>query len=596
MGPSAELSLPGPGRARIASAFWWLLFVLAVAAIVGGVWRSVEQIRHPTGFDKTGLMVGSMPQCVRLIPRTHLARATWPSTLDSIEGACVIEVGGTEVELDTDRRRVGELLDGPADSQVRVLLIHERGVITEARFWRVAVGGWYDLGLLLLDSLVAALYAGAALLLWRRRALDPVSRRMSTAFLLIVHIGNGPVLFWEWAQLSVSYLLALAGFLLMTVTLPAYPNGVYVPRSARWLRILIPVATVAVFALGTTVPGLVSGFIRSMLGLVAIGVALLIFRYRRMPAGLEKQQVKWAVFGLCAGLLLIIVSAQMPKPPALAASNVDLFNWLTATSAVVNQIGYGLIPAGILVSLLQYRLNDADAAAGKSLGYAIVTLLVGVLWALVQSVISDLAKRWSGDPMATTAITTLIAALFFTPARAYVLAWTEAKFQPALVRLRALPGKLLRWQTCHTPEELAQAALADLVSGVGAAYAVVLGDDGREWRVLGAQGIDADTAAARIALERPADRSADPFPIRLELADELERPDLLAIGPRSDGASFTKDERSAIATIVEPLSNALQAAALRERHVRVVEKSLAGIERRLTELEQGKPSARKRGP
>ena len=596
MGPSAELSLPTPRRARFSALFWWLLFALAVAAILGGLWRSLEQYRHPTGFDKTGLTVGAMPQCVRLVPRTHLARAAWPSTIDSVSGACVSAVGDTDVALDTDPRRVGELLDGPADSQVRVLLIHERGVITEARFWRVAVGGWYDLGLLLLDTLVAALYAAAALLLWRRRALDPVSRRMSTAFLLIVHIGNGPVLFWEWAQLSISYLLALAGFLLMTVTLPAYPNGVYVPRSARWLRILIPVATVAVFALGTTVPGLVSGFIRSMLGLVAIGVALLLVRYRRMPAGLEKQQVKWAVFGLSAGLLLIIVSAQVPKPAALAAANLEAFNWLTATAAIVNQIGYGLIPAGILVSLLQYRLNDADAAAGKSLGYAIVTVLVGVLWALVQSVVSDIAKRWSGDPMATTAITTLIAALFFTPARTYVLAWTEAKFQPALVRLRALPAKLLRWQTCHTPEELARAALADLVSGVGAAYAVILGDDGREWRVLGAQGIEADAAAARLALERPADRGADPFPIRLELAEELDQPDLLAIGPRSDGASFTKDERSAIATIVEPLSNALQAAALRERHIRVVENTLVGLDGRLTKLEQrlaapGKPGA-----
>jgi hypothetical protein len=350
---------------------------------------------------------------------------------------------------------------------------------------------------------------------------------------------------------------------------------------------VVPVTTVTVFVLGLAgIPGLIDWFMKGMLVMVAGGAALLLVRYRRMPAGLQKQQVKWAVFGLSSGLLLIILSAQVPKPAALAAANPDLFQGLAGAATLLNQLGYALIPAGVLISLLQYRLNDADAAAGKSLGYAVVTLVVGVVWGLVQSVVSDLAKRWSGDPMMAAAMTTLIAALVFTPARAYVLAWTEAKFQPALVRLRKLPEKLTRWQTCNTPEELADAALGDLVKGVGASYAAVFGDDGSHWRVLGANGIEPETAAAQLALERPADRHHDPFPIRRELADQLDKPDLLAIGPRSDGASFTKDERSAIAMIIEPLSNALQAAALRERHIRVVEKSLVGINERLTQLEQ----------
>jgi hypothetical protein len=187
--------------------------------------------------------------------------------------------------------------------------------------------------------------------------------------------------------------------------------------------------------------------------------------------------------------------------------------------------------------------------------------------------------------MATTTITTVIAALVFTPARAYVLAWTEKRFQPALVHLRKLPDKLVRWQTCDSPDELASAALADLVPGVGAAYAAVLGDDGREWRVLAAHGIEPDKAAALLEAERPAERRDDPFPFRRELADQLGQPDVLAIGPRSDGASFTRDEKAAIAMIIDPLSSAIEAAALRERHILKVEDSLAGIDQRLGRIE-----------
>ena len=586
MGPSAELKPPAPGRGRIADAAWWLLFAMAVTAILGGAWRSVEQLRHPTGLDRTGLMVQSARECVRLAPRTHLARALWPATINDVQGGCVVAVDGTDVPLAASPATVAKLLDGPADTFAAVTLVHESGAIAHAQFRRVAVGGWYDAGLLLLDLLVAALYAAAALLLRLRRRSDPVARRMSLAFVMIVHICNGPIAFWEWAQWSISYLLALAGFLLITVTLPAYPDGAYVPRATRWIRVVVPVATVAVFVAGTFIHGLSDWYMKGILGLVAMGVGLLVMRYRRMPAGLPKQQVKWAVFGLSAGLLLIILSAQVPKPPALAQSSLDLFNWLTRTGAVVNQIGYGLIPAGILISLLEYRLNDADAAVSKSLGYTIVTLIVGIVWAIVQSVVGNYAKLWFPDPLATTAITTAIAALVFTPARSHVLAWTERRFQPALVRLRQLPDKLVRWQTCQTPDELAGGVLADLVDGVGAAYAAVLGDDGRDWRVLAVNGIEPQQAMARLDGARPAERRFDPFPIRLELSDQVGRPDLLAVGPRSDGASFTSDEKSAIALIVGPLSNALQAAALRERHAIKMEAALAAIDERLVAIER----------
>ena len=591
--PSAELKAPAPGKGRFADAIWWLLLALALTAVLGGVWRGIEHYRHPTGFDKTGLVTSLKTGCVRVIPKSQLARAAWPATIDDIHGGCIVEVDGARVALAADPRQAAQLLDGPPDSRVHVLLWNRGAPITEAHFWREAVDGWYDLGVLMLDTLVAGLYAAAALLLRLRRPLDPVSRRMSLAFLLIVHVCNGPVLFWEWAQWSVSYMLALVGFLLMTVTLPAYPNGAYIPRAMRWVRVAVPAATAGVFILGAAgMPWIVGWFVKGTLGVVVAGVVLLVLRYRRMQPGLEKQQVKWAVLGLSTGLLLLIASAQVPKPASLAAANVGLFNALTATMEVLNQIGYGLIPAGILISLLQYRLNDADAAAGKSLGYAVVTLIVGVVWAVVQSVVGNYAKVWFPDPMATTAITAVIAALVFTPARTYVLSWTEKKFQPALVRLRKLPEKLARWQTCDSPDELAKAALAHLVEGVGASYAAVLGDDGRQWRVLAAHGIDPEEAAALLAADRPADRRADPFPLRRELADEIEQPDLLAIGPRSDRASYTNDEKAAIGVVIEPLSNALHAAALRERNIRKVENSLAGIDQRLARLEQKAVSRR----
>jgi hypothetical protein len=565
---------------------WWVLFAIAVAAILGGIWRSIEGFRHPTGFDRVGLTVESTDPCISVSPSSHLARVAWPDAVDSDVGGCIVAVDGKAVGSSVSRETIGSLLDGPVDSRVKVTL-EGRGARGDADFLRVPAVGWVPIGLLILDTLAASLYAVVALLLWRRRPLDPISRRVSFAFLLIGHLSKNAITFWIWREIPLHYILGLSGVLVVIVMLPAYPNGVYVPRAARWLRVAVPVATLAVFVIEAIAEmGLAELFGYAVVILLIAGLLLLMVRYFRMPAGLEKQQVKWAVFGIGAGFLLMIVSAGMADPTELATANPDTFALLTGLADVINELGFAAIPAGVGISLFEYRLNDADAAAGKSLGYAIVTVIVGVVWAVVQSVVGKATGRIFDNPMMTTAITTVIAALVFTPARGYVLSWTEAKFQPALVHLRKLPGKLVRWQTCDTPDELAEAALADLVDGVGAAYAAVLGDDGREWRVLGAHGIEPDAAAEQLALERPADPRKDPFPIRRELAEQLDMPDLLAIGPRSDGASYTRDEKAAIAMIVEPLSNALQAAALRERHMQVVEKSLAGIDRRLTQLEQ----------
>lgn len=593
--PSAELKAPAPGKGRVVAAMWWLLFALAVFAIGAGVWQSIETFRKPNGFDLAGLTVESTDGCIRVTPATYSAKAAWPDGADSTLGACIVAVNGAEAHSGVARATVESWLHGEPGERVTVALASDRELPGAAvEFPLMPTLSWGAVGMLIADTLAVALYAAVAFLLWRKRGLDPVSRRISFAFLLVAHLGVGPSAFWLGIDFPFHYMLGFVGVLVVIVTLPAYPNGVYVPRMARWLRVVVPLGTIAAILIESFAPGGAGTMLLTIFILVLLpaGLLLLGLRYYRMPAGLEKQQIKWAVLGICAGFVLMLAGASISDPKAFEATPGSFAFW-TGLSQVIGELGFAAIPAGVGISLFEYRLNDADAAVGKSLGYAIITIVVGVVWAIVQSVVGDFARSWAGNQAVTSAITTVIAALVFTPARTYVLSWTEKKFQPALVRLRKLPEKLDRWQTCHSPDELAGATLDDLVKGVGAAYAAILGDDGREWRVLAANGVEPDTAMAQLSAERPANRREDPFPIRRELADQLGRPDILGIGPRSDGASFTGDEKAAIALILEPLSNALQASALRERHIIKVENSLVGIDERLGRLEIGLATSRR---
>lgn len=608
--PSAELKPLRPRWARAGlDLLWWLLFALALVAVVGGIWRGYAEFRATTAFAQLGLQAQPDPDAncaVVVVPVTKTARAAWPRGISARKGGCLIPVGHDEVDSSYRLPDVAALLQGPDNSKAAQVFLQKPGEDLKfaAEFLRSAanvsqarppIWDWLDGLLIAATATVGLLYAGVALVLRRRRPDDPVSNLISFAFVLMAHIGTEA--FWFSAGM-IGYDVIfgiLAGQSLLLIAAPAFPNGTYVPSWARWLKWVVPLLLVVAirYSESDTVIVLSGGVL--ILGLPALCVALLFLRYFRMSDGLEKQQVKWAVFGLSVGLLLVLVSYVVPTPSlGLARTSPLQFAWLSVLSDLLRVVGYGLIPAGVAVSLLEYRLNDADLVVGKSLGYAIVTAIVLVTWAAGQALLSDAAKRWFGTTTVASAVTALIPVLLFAPTRAWVLSWTEARFQPALVKLRKLPDKLARWEAYRTPDEVADAALADIVNGVGASYAAMLGDDGSEWRVLAARGIESDKAMAQLESGPPAAGGPDPFPIRKELDDQIDRPDLLAIGPRSDGASFTKDERAAIATILEPLSNALQASALRQRHTLRVESALTGIDHRLARLERELAPPRKR--
>src|SRR5438270_3238602 len=176
--PSAELKPLSPRRARIMAVLWWLLFALAVVAILGGIWRSVEQNRHPDGFDRTGLQASTLGgDCVTVVPASHRAHVDWPDDIDSDLGGCIVSVDGQPVSLTTPREGLAKLLDGPPGTQVELTLKDDHGKLARARFHRSAMGDWFEITQFVAYTLVTILFAGVAFLLRRRQPNDRVSMR-----------------------------------------------------------------------------------------------------------------------------------------------------------------------------------------------------------------------------------------------------------------------------------------------------------------------------------------------------------------------------------------------------------------------------------
>ena len=246
----------------------------------------------------------------------------------------------------------------------------------------------YVLLVVAINFLVGGVYAAAGLIIFWRRSDDSFAVFVSaTLIMLALFVGvNGkmsdlrlpPPLMalvpWLPALLSAA---TLASFLLL---LFLFPNGHFVPRSMRWIAIvlvgligLVSLATVS--ASGRALSGVAlagsSAPIRRkqagccfswtlLIGFLG-GLAAQVYRYRRETDPQRRQQTKWVAWGLSAPLLACCSACcstgSSPSSRSSMPSNNLLFPLIMT-----------LIPLSILFSILRYRLWDIDLCAQSHAG------------------------------------------------------------------------------------------------------------------------------------------------------------------------------------------------------------------------------------
>jgi signal transduction histidine kinase len=184
------------------------------------------------------------------------------------------------------------------------------------------------------------------------------------------------------------------------------------------------------------------------------GVASLILRFRR-SVGVERQQIKWVVFGFSVSLVGIV---------SISFSNED-----TVLSALIGGFAFAMFPVTIAIAVLRFHLYDLDVVVRKAVVYAALAVFAtGVYLALVVGLGTWLGR---GDSFLTMLAAVVVAILF----------------QPVRARLTRFANRLVYGDRA-TPYEI----LAEFSERVGDAYA----DDDvlpRMARVLG-EGIGAERA------------------------------------------------------------------------------------------------------
>jgi len=296
----------------------------------------------------------------------------------------------------------------------------------------------------LIDIAIAVTYAAillvcgvAAVLIWRRS--DDWMALFLALTLILMPANFTPVLDGlPDAWLGFGQVYSNAGFLTLYLLVALFPSGRFVPRWL-WLPILV-LALQAMIPLPsppdtTAAPDLLVLLLGLGIPLVGLGaqVCLIggqIYRYRRVATPVQRQQIKWGVWGL---VLTILVNQAFWLPvvviPALQRRD-SLYLLLAGPDSFLM---IGILAISFAVAVLRYRLYEIDVLVNRALVYGSLTAILALVYVVGviggQTLVGSFthASGAAQPPLVIVATTLLIAALF-GPLRRRLQALIDRRF------------------------------------------------------------------------------------------------------------------------------------------------------------------------
>jgi hypothetical protein len=153
---------------------------------------------------------------------------------------------------------------------------------------------------------------------------------------------------------------------------------------------------------------------------LALAMVVIVAQYRRVRTGIERQQVRWTIFGALVsgvgGLVLWIAVPLMTGRPVIDANLLGLLALP--------------FPVTLALAIWRHRLFDIDVIIRRTLQYSLTTLLLAGLYFIGVVLLQTVIRSLAGDPDSPliTVLTTLAIAALFNPIRRRVQEFIDRRF------------------------------------------------------------------------------------------------------------------------------------------------------------------------
>ncbi len=158
-----------------------------------------------------------------------------------------------------------------------------------------------------------------------------------------------------------------------------------------------------------------------IIGLLLVGVGSIIVRYRR-STGVLRLQLRWLVVAMT-----FVIGAVLAGLASLAIAG-DAIGGLAWVPAI---IAYPTVPIAIGVAVMRYRLLEIDRIVSRSVGYALVTGVLAIVFAGTILVLQAVLVSVTQAQTIAVAASTLAVFALFQPLRRRVQRAVDLRFDRA---------------------------------------------------------------------------------------------------------------------------------------------------------------------
>ncbi|MGY1699363.1 hypothetical protein [Geodermatophilus sp. SYSU D00766] len=157
----------------------------------------------------------------------------------------------------------------------------------------------------------------------------------------------------------------------------------------------------------------------SVYGALLLGVPAAlapVLRYRR-AGPVERQQLKW--LAVASSAMAVSILLDLVAPDGLVPG------W---AYVVLDQVAFTLVPVGIGIAVLRYRLFDIDHVLSRTVSYALLTVGLVALYVAAVTGLRALLAPVTGSSEPAVVASTLVVAAAFRPARRRVQDAVDRRF------------------------------------------------------------------------------------------------------------------------------------------------------------------------
>jgi len=411
---------------------------------------------------------------------------------------------------------------------------------------------------------------------------------------------------WRWFGLMVTCLTTIAAI----ASLVLLPDGRFVPSYTRPMVVFWSLCTVVRYGFlpqfarpdGRPMHGAVeaSPWVSLLILLLAIGGFIMggiaqVQRYRRLTDMVQRQQIKWYVFGVVVAISGIVLF-QLPAifvPAVRVPGEARVLYALLGVPAFYFSVM--VVPVTLSFAILRYRLWEVDALINRSLVYGTLTAVLLTLYFVSVALLQTLLQAVAGqESNLAIVISTALIAVLFQPLRQRWQATIERRFNRRAVSFREAFSEFAREvRTIIDLPQLLRALVdrtADLLDNTHGAVFLRRGGSGRgePFYLAQAQGwTRAEPAHLPAApqsrawplhlrsLERGQvawQRGDEHFPLLVPLLAprreahgvQLFLVGVLAVGPQRSGRGYTREDAANLQSLADQAGTALYVAQLFE--------------------------------